>query len=82
MNPSFQKRGFGYDLVGWGLQRAREENVHASVTASEGNVNFYLRCGFDEVVGNCTQGEGNPLRLAHVAGGDVLFMWPKGAEND
>jgi hypothetical protein len=49
--------------------------VYASVVASLGNDKFYLRCGFDEVVGNCTEGEGNPLN--RVGGGDILFMFPK-----
>lgn len=47
----------------------------ASVTASEGNDTFYLRCGFDEVIGDSTEGEGNPLN--GVAGGSVIFMWPR-----
>jgi hypothetical protein len=61
--------------VQWGLDRAKEENVCASVIASQGNDNFYLRCGFDEVVGNCKQGEGNPLM--GIEGGDILFMYPR-----
>jgi hypothetical protein len=47
------------------------------VAASKGNERFYLRSGFDEVVGNCTYGEGNPLNKAGVEGGDILFMFPK-----
>jgi GNAT superfamily N-acetyltransferase len=77
IDPAYQKRGFGQDLVAWGLERARQENVHASVISSYQNEAFYLRCGFDEVVGNFTQGEGNPLRVAGARGGDVLFMWGK-----
>ena len=77
VHPSYHKRGFGQQLVKWGIDRARRENVHASVLASEGNNDFYLRCGFDEVIGNCTEGEGNPLGVAKVKGGDILFMWAK-----
>ncbi|KAF1940550.1 hypothetical protein EJ02DRAFT_227962 [Clathrospora elynae] len=80
VHPSYQKRGFGPPLVHWGLERARKEGVHASVAASDGNGKFYLRCGFDEVVGNVTTGEGNPL--SGVAGGDVLFMFPGGKEGE
>ncbi|KAF2127680.1 hypothetical protein P153DRAFT_294915 [Dothidotthia symphoricarpi CBS 119687] len=79
IDPAFQKRGFGYELVDWGVKKAREENVHASVIASHENEKFYLRCGFDEIVGNGCEGEGNPLGIANVKGGDILFMWPKEA---
>jgi GNAT superfamily N-acetyltransferase len=75
VDPSYAGQGFGRELVRWGLDRAREEGVHASVVASKGNHKFYLRCGFDEVVGNCTEGEGNPLN--GVGGGDILFMYPE-----
>ena len=76
VHPDYQGRGFGRELVLWGLNQAKEENVHASVVSSHGNVDFYLRCGFDAVVANCTEGEGNPLN--GVEGGHLLFMWPKG----
>lgn len=74
-DAAYQGRGYGKQLVLWGIARAREENVHASVIASENNATFYQRCGFDDVVGNGTEGEGNPLK--DVGGGDILFMWPK-----
>lgn len=75
VHPSYERRGFGRELVHWGLERAREEGVHASVLASHNNDPFYLRCGFEEVVANCTEGEGNPL--AGVDGGSIIFMWAK-----
>jgi GNAT superfamily N-acetyltransferase len=77
VHPSYERRGFGNELVKWGLDRAREENVHASVTSSYQSDNFYLKCGFEEHVGNCSEGEGNPLREAKVKGGNILFMWAK-----
>ncbi|KAJ4364578.1 hypothetical protein N0V83_009174 [Neocucurbitaria cava] len=76
VHPLYERRGFGYELVRWGLDKARDESVHASVLASYNNDPFYLRCGFDEVVANCTEGEGNPL--SEVKGGSILFMWAKG----
>ncbi|KAH7351398.1 acyl-CoA N-acyltransferase [Pyrenochaeta sp. MPI-SDFR-AT-0127] len=82
IHPDYQGQGFGRELVTWGLSKAREENVHASVASSLGNDDFYLRCGFDEVVGNCTEGEGNPLGIAQVAGGNLLFMWPRVQDED
>jgi GNAT superfamily N-acetyltransferase len=77
VDPAYQKRGLGYQLVHWGLDRARAEKIHASVTTSLTNEAFYLRCGFDEIVGNCGDGEGNPLRAAGIKGGDILWMWAK-----
>lgn len=74
VDPAHAGKGLGKELVHWGLNRAKEEGVHASCITSQGNDTFYLRCGYDEVVGNCTQGEGNPLN--GLAGGDILFMYP------
>ncbi|KAH9871097.1 hypothetical protein J1614_006671 [Plenodomus biglobosus] len=75
IHPDYQGKGVGRELVAWGLEKARQEGVAASVVSSEGNDTFYLRCGFDEVVGDATAGEGNPMQ--GVDGGYVLFMWPK-----
>ncbi|KAI4708042.1 hypothetical protein J4E89_007161 [Alternaria sp. Ai002NY15] len=77
VHPDYAGKSLGRELVSWGLDRAREEDVHASVVASKGNERFYLRCGYDEIIGNCTEGEGNPLKNAGVEGGDILFMFPK-----
>lgn len=77
VDPAYQGRGIGKLLVQWGLQRAREENVHASTTSSHETEPFYLGAGFDEIVGNCSEGEGNPLAEAGVKGGAILFMWAK-----
>lgn len=76
-HPDHQGKGFGRELVNWGLKQAEEENVHASVMSSDGKENFYLKCGFHEIVGNATEGEGNPL--AGVGGGAILFKYPKRA---
>lgn len=78
VDPEFQQRGCGRLLTSWGLERAREEGIRASVIASDGSSGFYLKCGFDEIVGNASRGEGNPMTKASVQGGDVLFMWVKG----
>jgi GNAT superfamily N-acetyltransferase len=77
VDPDVQGRGAGRVLVRWGLNRAEEEGVRASVTASEGSDEFYMKCGFDEVVGNASEGEGNPLWKEGVKGGNILFMWAK-----
>jgi GNAT superfamily N-acetyltransferase len=78
VDPAFKDRGAGRLLVRWGLDRAEGEGVRASVMASDGSDGFYLKCGFDEVVGNASEGEGNPLQKENVKGGNILFMWVNG----
>ncbi|KAJ8116806.1 hypothetical protein OPT61_g1852 [Boeremia exigua] len=77
VDPACQHRGCGRLLTRWGLERAREENIMASVIASDGSTGFYLKCGFDEVVGNACRagGDANPMAKANVKGGDILFAW-------
>ncbi|KAH6870175.1 acyl-CoA N-acyltransferase [Alternaria rosae] len=77
VDPDVKGRGAGRLLVRWGLDRAEGEGIRASVMASEGSDAFYLKCGFDEVVGNASEGEGNLLRKEGVKGGNILFMWVK-----
>lgn len=76
VDPDAKGRGAGRLLVRWGLDRAKEEGIRASVMASEGSDAFYLKCGFSEVVGNANEGDGNPLKKVDVKGGNILFMWP------
>ena len=77
VHPDYQGKGYGRSLVMWGICKADEENVHASVMSSAGNETFYLRCGFEEIVGWATEGEENPL--VGVAGGAILFRAPRKA---
>ncbi|KZM24455.1 uncharacterized protein EKO05_0001523 [Ascochyta rabiei] len=81
VDPAVKGRGAGRLLVQWGLDRANAEGVRASVMASEGSDGFYLKCGFDEVVGNANEGEGNPLQRDNVVGGNILFMWVKSKQS-
>lgn len=78
VDPDIKGRGAGRLLVRWGLDRAEDEGVRASVMASEGSDEFYLKCGFNEVTGNANEGEGNPLQKEDVKGGNILFMWAEG----
>jgi GNAT superfamily N-acetyltransferase len=71
VDPAYGGRGIGRTLVAWGLERADEQGIAASVVSAAGKERFYVACGFEEVVGNVTHGEGNPL--ASVRGGDILF---------
>lgn len=75
VDPKFQQRGCGRLLADWGLKQAKEEGIRASVIASHGSTEFYLKCGFDEIVGNASQagGAANPMTKSGVKGGDVLF---------
>ncbi|EOA88656.1 uncharacterized protein SETTUDRAFT_107072 [Exserohilum turcica Et28A] len=77
VDPDFAGHSIGKMLVAWGLDQARQEGIAASVLTSPGTNAFYLKCGFDDIVGNACEGEGNPLAEAGVQGGDVLFMWGK-----
>jgi predicted N-acetyltransferase YhbS len=70
-NPACQGQSIGRRLVSWGLQRADEEHVAASVVSADGKEKFYQLCGYGEIAGCVTEGEGNPL--AGVRGGIVLF---------
>jgi GNAT superfamily N-acetyltransferase len=81
VDPEYQQRGCGRLLTSWGLKRAKEEGIRASVIASDGSTDFYLKCGFDEIVGNASRegGEGNPMMKDNVKGGDIMFTW---LEND
>ncbi|KAF3352579.1 hypothetical protein VDGD_08283 [Verticillium dahliae] len=74
VRPDFQGQGVGYKLVQWGIQRAREEGICASVSSAKGKDGFYTKCGFDEQYGSARQGEGNPL--AEVEGANMFWKWP------
>ena len=75
VKPAHQGQGYGSDLVAWGIERAQQEKVPASVISGERKDGFYKRCGFDIEVGNSTEGEGNPLR-DRTGGGTILFREP------
>lgn len=51
VDPKQQKRGYASELVGWGLQRARDERFPAVVTMAKGLEGFYSRQGFEILVG-------------------------------
>lgn len=75
VRPSFQGHKIGQRLVQWGLERAQNEGIVASVVSTLGKNGFYTKCGFDEQHGSATQGQGNPLR--GVEGSDIFWRWPK-----
>lgn len=67
-----RKRGYGRQLVGWGLEQAEREGVVASVLSADGKEAFYQRCGYGPVVGRATDGEGNRL-AGRIRGGAIMF---------
>lgn len=78
VHPGFQGRGVGRDLVQWGLERAEEEGICASVVSAKGKDGFYRKAGFDLLEGSATSGKGNPL--AGVEGGNIHWRVPKKAK--
>lgn len=70
IDPLYQRRGLGRELVMWGVRMADDELICASVIASESGEGLYTSCGF-KTVGWAGEGETNPLR--DVPGGKILF---------
>lgn len=73
VHPEYRELGHGRELVAWGIERAKRDNVLASVVSAKGRERFYARCGFTKIVGWATDGEGNPLKKNGVEGGAVMF---------
>ena len=74
--PQYQNRGYGRQLVAWGLERARQDDVPAAVLAAKGKETFYRKCGFTDLVGWATDGLDNPLS-GRIAGGAIMFTRTK-----
>ena len=69
-------QGYGTALAQWGIERAKEEKVAASVICTGQKRGFCRRCVFEAVVGLMSEGEGNPLEGSEEAGW-VLSCDPK-----
>ncbi|GAB7352978.1 hypothetical protein MBLNU459_g3545t1 [Dothideomycetes sp. NU459] len=70
--PTFQGQGYGKELVAYGVERAKDEGICASLMSARDKEGFYQRCGFGEPVGWASEGgEANPLH--NVPGGAILF---------
>ncbi|KAL6713982.1 hypothetical protein ACLMJK_008476 [Lecanora helva] len=76
VDPRYQSQGHGRLLASWGVERADEEKVAASVISGTDKDRFYQRCGFGTKGGHVSDGEGNPLKDL-TEGGSVLFHDPK-----
>ena len=77
VDPAYQNQGYGRLLATWGLEEAKKENITASLISGAGKDRFYGRCGFETLVGNIADGDGNPLK-GKSPGGSILFWEPKG----
>lgn len=75
VDPSAMKRGFGRELVAWGFERSKRENVSVSVVSVPGQERFYRACGFDTFVGTMNDGGGedNPSLRAGFHPAPILF---------
>lgn len=54
VDPTHQRRGYARELIAWGQQRARDENLPAVVTMAKGLEDFYCKQGFEILVGYAT----------------------------
>lgn len=79
VHPDYQGKGFGRELVRWGLDQAKAENVWAAVIAAKGKDPFYKNCGFEFILGSGGMGEGNPL--ANVEGANMHWKAPQGMDH-
>ena len=71
ISPSHQGQGHAKQLIQWGLERAKEEGVGASVVSSMAGYEFYKKMGFVVCTGKVTEGVGNPL--SGLKSGWILF---------
>lgn len=68
VDPEWQGKGVGRQLVQQGLGWAKEDKVWASVATTRGKEGFYQKCGFEHEYWSASAGEGNPLGKKWGAG--------------
>lgn len=56
----------------WGIERAKQENIAASVISGVRKLAFYRTCVFEIQDGQVSDGEGNPLKGKR--GGRILLF--------
>ena len=67
VDPDYQGKGHGRDLVRWGMVQAENDDICASVISSYGSDGFYNKQGLFEV------GRANVGPLLEVKGGSIMF---------
>jgi GNAT superfamily N-acetyltransferase len=81
VHPDYQGIGVGKKLTLWGIDRAEEEGVVASLITVPGTEDFYHNFGFHEKFGCARDGDGNPLR--DLKGLNIVWKWPsRSGENE
>jgi GNAT superfamily N-acetyltransferase len=79
IHPDHQFKGIGKKLAQWGLDRAEDEQVWATVMSATGKEEFYRdKCGFNEEYWSASMGEGNPLAKWNI--GRMFWRRPKKME--
>ncbi|KIY00947.1 uncharacterized protein Z520_03613 [Fonsecaea multimorphosa CBS 102226] len=81
VHPDHQGKGYGRELVEDGLLRAKKDpegDLPVCVVAADGKEAFYLKVGFNEIVGYTSKtvaedGSDNPLRQNGIGGGAILW---------
>lgn len=71
VRPDFQGKQVGKKLVTWGLNKANEDGVCASVISAWKKDDFYKKCGFNEQFGSAAKGP-----LVGVEGCNIYWKWP------
>jgi len=80
VHPDHQRRGIGAELVAWGMERVKAEDVPCIVIASTGREEWYQKQGFKVHVG-CAgtssrvvdgKTEFNPMKARGVTGGEIF----------
>jgi GNAT superfamily N-acetyltransferase len=82
VDPAFEGKGIGRELVAWGFEQAKKDGVGTSCIAAQGRDRFYQACGFDVQCGIAgDEGPDEELRreLRSIGGGMVHF-WDGGRE--
>lgn len=78
VDPTAGKKGYGRQMVEWGMRHAEQDGVACSLIAGKWAVGFYRKCGFNVETGTLTDegGDDNPMRKAGVEGGTIMFYEP------
>ena len=70
--PEYQGKGYGKELLKWGIERATEEGICVSLVSAHGKDGFYRHYGVTEHVGIASEG-GPDNPLCDIPGGMILF---------
>jgi len=69
VHPDAQGKGYGKELVQWGIDQADKDGVVTSVISAKGKERFYGKFGYVEV-GRANVG---PMAEAGIQGGAIMF---------